>query len=667
MLSRLHTHHTYTVALRTASSPKPAPDSEAVADLFTPSEVTAEVKPKSWTPPSQSPKWQMALASLPGALAVGLHAGTQENTQLAEYLEAAGRPNPKEEAAYLQAGDWGAMSAEQAAPFYVLGHQQYPPDLENRDELIELSLQELGRYLERGMMGEVPFDKRLELCYHLLENIPVQPTETILDFEGNSEWSYPVFTSEAYTRVSDLHKIATSEKEEKIGFHVGAQMWNGQFSPPSEPVDRETATTDYTRYLHLVTHAEGRVDPKRVWGDDHNAMSACNVVYNGFQRDPDKTATFESFLKLTGAPWASYGYTEMSHALPESDREQFNDHLTNLYREVREKRGTAPQEKLSQIDEEKYVESKIQWAYQVASGRAPDQSVTEALEQAQPLYREFVSTFPRMAHMEAYSHMKALREPGQSFNDVFPQYMQFNQQLRGSGDALDGLYATMDLFEASDNPKTDIQPLVAQMTRLPEDRWVGKKALKLAGAIKGSNEELHESLERLVDGHLILAEGGLVPEQAQQLLGSLYGGTEGPQDGVPQALAVVVEAVEPGSMPAEVMGTLVKTALSSDKSNAHERIQELAHQYTLTGEIDGLDKIRGRIESDLEKGVLDGKADQLFDSFQHHARLQSLMTDDFDKIIENAYDAIRPPEIDSSDIVIEEDYVSIGGILLDRM
>ena len=635
----LYRHHPATTH-RMASVPQQANGSESPPDEASVSEAAklwTPQRPQGSSPAGTSPGWELAVTTLHGPAAVALGASIGEEKALAEYLRVSGRPEPDKDAEWLNSKDWGILTPRQVAPFYVLGHEQYPPELENRDELIELTLQEVGKRLDWGMMKELPMEERLELVYHLMEEIPVQPTETITGWDS-SEWDYGVMTYEALGRVGDLNKVVHREESQKVGFNVGTENWTGHFSPPEVRPSRKESTQDYTRYLRMVTHAEGRQSNRRVWGDDHHALSACNIVYNGLQRDPEKTQTFETLLQVTGSPWASYGYTEMVHALPEADHKDFENHVIGVYRELRQKSGAAAQEKISQVDEEKRLEPFIQWSYHVASLKRSDQTVDQALQEAEPQWQELRSSLPRMAHLEVYKQVGMMREPGQSAAESVQTFLDMNKRLRGQGRALDGLYKSMDI--------------------VPE-----------AQKIRGPEETLGQTVNRLIEGRELLSQAGITGKPAGELLQGLLSGTTGPLEGFTETLETAAPIAAEAQLPPKVMGQLLKMAMQESEQPLKDRVEGLVDQYRLTGDLEGMEKIRERIVADVAAGKLEGRVDDLFEEFEQQARLQSLLVDDPERIVKLAYDALAPERAEDLEIDIEEgiDCITIGSITLDRM
>lgn len=617
---------------RIASSPQ----EPAIQDSFesgTENSIWSPEPKRSWTPVGESPTWELAASTLYGPAAVALTSSLGEHKALAEYLRLSGRPEPEKDAEWLASRDWGPLTPVQVAPFYVLGHRQYPRELENRDELIESTLEEVGKRLDWGMMKEIPLQERLELIHHLMEEIPVQPTETIVDWD-KSEWDYGVMTYEALGRVGDLQEVTQYDKDQDVGFNVGTENWTGHFAPPAERPTRRESTEDYTRYLKMVLGSEGRRDPKRVHGDDHDALSCCKIVYNGFQRDPEKTRTFEELLGVTASPWASYGFTEMAHALPESGREEFQDHVIGLYRGLRENNKEEP---LSQIDEERWLEPYIQWSYQVASLKPAEQTLADGLKEAEPQWREIRSSFPRYAHMEIYGQVNDLAQPGQSVAQTFQHYLDLNRRLGGAKHSMSGLYASMDV--------------------VPQ-----------AKTVRGPGESLRDSVERLVESQELLQKAGFEGKPAREMLQGLLAGTTGPVDGLKEALQVAGPVAAKASLPPKVMGQLLKIAMQ-DEHPTPERVQGLVDQYQLTGDLEGLAKVKERIESDLKAGILEGEVEELLKRFEEEARLQSLLVSDPEKVVKLAYDALAPDRAEAMEVEIDQgaDYITIGGITLERM
>ncbi|MGE0491623.1 MAG: hypothetical protein AB7S38_20595 [Vulcanimicrobiota bacterium] len=658
------TRHFSSPAIHRAHSISSQPPTEAPTDTVA-SSLEALPPPTvapNWSKVGQSPRWELAMATLPPTLAVALNSTARDG--LLDYFQQAGRPHPQADAEWLRGRDWGDLTCEQMAPFYGLAQNQYPPNLGNREELIEASLHDLQAWLERGLLAEVPMEERLALCFHLMEQVPAQPSETITG-EDSSEWSYGVITSDAFGRLHDVLEVAREDRHQEVGFHVGAEHWSGKFSPPEQPPTTREALEDYTRYLSMVTHAEGRKSSLRQWNDDHHAFSACNVVYNGLQRDPDKVRTFEKFLSVLGTPWSSYGLTEMSHSLSGPDRGEFEDHVIKTYRDLRKANANSPQDSLQQIDEEKKLEPFLQFSYQCAALKAGDQSVGQSLQACQDLWPKVAGSFPRYGQLEVYAQVAALRQPGEGFRQPLERFFVLNEALRGQGRPLDGLYASKDLLAAAHDPATEMPALVQQFQRLGNDRRAGKEMLAMAVANRAENEPTADSLKRLVDHFEVLRQAGLDERAAKQVLATVVAATVGPVDGLPALLRSTVPAAVRAAIPSSVLGQLL--AHTRGKPEGPGEALKLIEQYSLTGSLDGLDRVRERIANDVADGKLKGRVDELFEEFCQQARLHSLLEPDRNKVVEQSYRALQP--VTFVDLKIEEDAdtVSIGGITLDRL
>ncbi|MCA9791766.1 MAG: hypothetical protein KC910_08220 [Candidatus Eremiobacteraeota bacterium] len=616
----------------------------------------------NWSQVGQSPRWELAMAALPPTVAVALHSTTRDG--LVEYFQQTGRPDPQADAEWLRSRDWGELTCEQMAPFYGLAQDQYPANLGNRQELIEASLHDLQAWLKRGFLDELPREERLPMCFHLMEQIPAQPSETITG-EDSSQWRYPVITTDAFDRVDDVIKAARYDRNEEVGFHVGAEQWTGKFSPPDQPPTTQEALEDYTRYLSMVTHAEGRKSSLRQWNDDHHAYSACNVVYNGLNREPAKVATFERLLSVLGSPWSSFGLTEMSHSLEGHDQRDFENHVLKVYRELRTQSGQSPQDSSQQIAEGKKLEPFLQFSYQCAALKAPGQSLEQSLQACQDLWPKVAGSFPRYGQLEVYAQVAALRQPGEGFQQPLERFLVLNEALRGQGRPLDGLYASKELLKATRDPATEMPALVEQFQRLGADRRAGKQMLSMAVGVRGESEQTADSLKRLVDHYEVLRQAGLEEKAAQQVLATVVAETSGPVVGLSELFQTTVPAAVAAQMPASVVGQLLRTARG--KPEAGPEVLKLVEQYSLTGALDGLDRIRERLANDVADGKLKGQVDNLFDEFCKQARLQSLLEPDRGKAVEQAYRALQP--VAFADLKLEEDAdtISIGGITLDRL
>ncbi len=311
-----------------------------------------------------------------------------------------------------------------------------------------------------------------------------------------------LFTSPQQLRepLEALERVIRQTGKSQCGFTMGVGFTASRTYVASPPPQRSTlpeAVSSYRRYLEIITHAEGRRDPKVSEVDQDSACTCFAIEHNYLHRQPERVALFERLVGLLHSPWNALGVLQDAETVPSERREGVLEELTRRVRAMRE-RTLAPQ------------------------------NLNEALNEGAGLH-----TISRKLALAG-----KIQRPGERLNDLFQEIPEAKRALFGElkTDLWPEALATAAAFRQPEETLSEgarrFVPAFASLQTLTELDY--RSTLELMAQLPESNTEQVEQLE--LCGEYLRTLKELPPEVASGALKAAFASDKRPIEALKRSL-----------------------------------------------------------------------------------------------------------------------------------
>lgn len=259
-------------------------------------------------------------------------ASVSPEAPLLEALALAGSTQPSMDARRLRACLGSDRDAVELAPFFVMGDRHYRADNPERERLISLSLEGIGKCVdgEGAWSFLASREERAEAMRLLLPLFP--PDEPTYVF--NSDITHRVYQVQKVITDSFMAMDAPSVYNFGPSETLPIRFVRPALSDPSVLAGIHT----FVELLSDLTASVGRPDSRPHLNDDTHAAHAMCIIRNDFQGDPKRTAELREWMRQVGDPWHARGIMHHLDRIDPALRAEASDRVSTELQAVFEKK-----------------------------------------------------------------------------------------------------------------------------------------------------------------------------------------------------------------------------------------------------------------------------------------------------------------------------------------
>ncbi|GMU55659.1 MAG: hypothetical protein AMXMBFR33_48050 [Candidatus Xenobia bacterium] len=241
-------------------------------------------------------------------------------------------------------------------------------------------------------------------------------------------------------------------------------------SPPPQRATLQEAVSSYRRYLDIITHAEGRRDPKVSEADQDSACTCFAIEHNYLHRQSERVALFERLVGLLHSPWNALGVLQDLETVPEERREGVMHELTSRVQALRA-RTLSPQNLTDALNEGAGLHNTSRKLALAGKVQRPGESLNDLFQEIPEAKRALFGELKSDLWIEAIGVAASFRQPSETLSEGTRRFVPAFASLQ----TLTGL---------------DYRSTLELMAQLPESNTEQVEQLELCGQYLRSLKDL---------------------------------------------------------------------------------------------------------------------------------------------------------------------------------